>query len=140
MKAGELFVTLVALVLPLAGCSGSSGPGYPHAKLQGAVLIDGAPVASGRVNFMPAAGTTGVPVSAEIVSGTYQASDVPLGSNTVTFSLTKDTGKMIAEGDRQPYPEIVSIVPPQYAQGFQLNVTGDNSAQDFALTTTEAPR
>ena len=120
----------------VAGCFGGSGVEYPHAELQGAVTLDGTPVESGRVNFMPAAGSEGQPVSADIKAGRYEAPDVPLGQVTVTFSMTKETGNMITEPEREPYPEIISIVPPHYAQGVPLNVTGDNDAQDFALTTT----
>ncbi len=123
----------VALVgaLALAGCQ-EAGPDYPQATLEGAVTLDGTPVDAGRVNFMPASGTPGVPTSADIEAGSYKA-EVPLGNVTVTFSVTKNTGEMIIEGDRQPYPKIVSVVPHQYSDGIQLNVSGDNAAQDFAL-------
>ena len=138
MKSTVMIIAFAAL--PLAVGCGESGPDYPHAALQGAVTLDGAPVETGRVNFMPAAGVKGQPVSAEIEAGRYNAPDVPLGNMTVTFSMTQETGKMITEGDREPYPEIISIVPPHYAQGIAVNVTGDNAAQDFALTSTEASR
>lgn len=138
MKSGELLLAGAIAALLVSGCGMGSGPQYPHAKLEGAVTLDGTPVDTGRVNFMPAPGVQGQPVSADIAAGRYSAPDVPLGSVTVTFSMTKETGQMITEGDREPYPEIVSIVPPHYAQGISVNVTGDNAAQDFALTTSEA--
>ena len=124
------------LSLAVAGC-GDSGPEYPHAKLSGAVSLDGAPVETGRVTFMPTGGAAGQPVSADIAAGRYDARDVPVGEMTVTFSITQGTGQMITEGDRAPYPEIVSIVPSRYAQGIPLQVTANNSAQDFALTTSK---
>ena len=133
-------LSLLSLSVMTIGCGSGSGPDYPHAKLTGAVTLDGAPVDSGRVNFMPAPGSEGQPVSADIQAGQYQAPDVPLGQVTVTFSMTKATGNMISEGDRQPYPEIVNVVPKRYAQGIPLQVSGDNVAQDFVLTSTETTR
>ena len=132
-----LAICCVAFCPLVTGCM-EPGPDYPHAKISGAVTLDGANVESGRVNFMPTAGVKGQPVSADIVDGRYSQDDVPLGNVTVTFNITKDTGEMITEGDREPYPKIVSIVPAHYAQGISLNVTGDNAAQDFALTSTPA--
>ena len=131
------WVAVALLALAAIGC-GEAGPNYPHAALSGAITLDDAPVETGRINFIPGSGVAGSPVAADVLDGRYEATEVPLGQLTVTFSLTKATGKMIVEGDREPYPEIISIVPPHYAQGLPLQVTGDNPAQDFHLTTKAA--
>jgi len=112
---------------------GRSGPEYPAARLAGSVRIGDEPIADGRVHFMPNAGTSGAPITAEITNGEYVAQDVPLGAVTVTFSASKHTGNMVRETNREPYPEIVSIIPAQYSQGIPLNVAGDNDAQNFEL-------
>jgi hypothetical protein len=112
---------------------------YPAARLAGSVRIAGQPIAEGRIHFMPNPGTPGLPVTAEVSAGKYIAEDVPLGSVVVTFSAVKETGKQVREqvreAGRDPYPEYVSIIPEKYVQGVPLNVTGDNDAQDFDLTT-----
>jgi hypothetical protein len=118
--------------ISLAGCRPSE-PVYPSAKLEGDVRIGAEPIKSGRVHFTPSSGAAGVPVTADIVDGRYVAEKVPLGNVVVTFTAVKDTGKLIREGDRQPYPELVNIIPGKYLQGIPLDVTADNSAQNFEL-------
>jgi hypothetical protein len=124
----------ICCILCLAGC-GSRKTEYPAARLAGSVTIAGTPIAVGRVHFMPNAGTHGTPVTAEIAAGNYVADSVPLGNVTVTFSAAKETGNLVREANREPYPEFVSIIPAQYSEGIPLNVTGDNDAQNFSLIT-----
>jgi hypothetical protein len=135
--ATSLTVVLVAALFASVTACKPAGPEYPAARLAGSVSIAGAPISEGRVHFMPNAGTPGTPVTAEISAGNYIANSVPLGNVTVTFSAAKETGNMVREANREPYPEIVSIIPPQYSQGISLSVTGDNDAQDFALVTNK---
>jgi hypothetical protein len=118
----------------LVACA-PAAPEYPAARLAGNVRIGGEPITAGRVHFMPTAGTAGVPVTAEISAGQYVAEGVPLGSNVVTFSAVKETGKAVQEPGREPYPEFASIIPAKYSQGIPLHVAGDNETQDFDLTT-----
>lgn len=130
-----LTVVLIAAAFASVIACKPGGADYPAARLAGSVSIAGAPVSEGRVHFMPNAGTPGTPITAEISAGNYVAESVPLGNVTVTFSAAKETGNMVREANREPYPEIVSIIPPQYSPGIPLSVTGDNDAQDFALIT-----
>jgi hypothetical protein len=125
--------------LACVGCGGS-GTDYPTARVTGSVSIDGEMVESGHVNFMPAPGSEAHPVSAEIESGKYLAENVPLGPSVVTFSISRPTGRIISEPDRTPYPEILNAVPPQYANGMEIQISKDSPTQDFLLTTDEQSR
>jgi hypothetical protein len=113
------------------GCSGSAG--NASARLSGAVTIDGAPVAEGKIAFLPQGDTAGQAVTADIQSGRYDAPAVPRGKVKAMITATKATGKMITEYS-EPYAERVSIVPPQYGPGFDVDVAGDNLSQDFTMT------
>lgn len=126
-------LVLAAVCLALTGCGHEGASG--GAKLTGQVLLDGAPLASGSVQFMPQAkgGESVQPASAEIVNGQYECAHVPLGKVLVTFVSTRETGRMITDYS-EPYPEVVSVIPPRYQAGLPLEVAGDKSGVDFPLT------
>lgn len=118
-------------LLCLVGCREESGG--PSARLQGAVTLDGKPIAEGTINFLPEASGQVSPASTQISEGRYDARAVPLGKVRVQIIATRETGRMIT-GSSQPVPEVLSIIPPKYAQGIPIEVTGDNAQQDFRLT------
>ena len=119
------------VLLGLAGCGEESSENT--VRLKGRVTLDGDPIAEGRINFLPEEPGQATPASAQIADGHYDAKAVPLGKVRVQIIATKETGRMIP-GSSQPVPEVLSIIPPRYAQGISIQVTGDNSQQDFLLT------
>lgn len=126
--------TLAAILISfLAGGCGESRPQYPAARLEGSVTLNGAVLATGTIQFHPQEANHGPVVQAEIHEGRYVAATVPLGKVLVILNATKPTGKMIT-GYSEPYPEMVSLIPEKYRLGIPIQVTGDNAAQDFPLT------
>jgi hypothetical protein len=126
---GVAGMVVVGALVSSFGCAKSG------VHLEGTVTIDGNPVAEGKLQFVPQGPDRKPPVTADIKDGRYSASSVPLGKVQVRFSATKPTGRMIREYS-QPYPEIVSIIPKQYEDGIAIEVTGDQSTQNFELTTS----
>jgi hypothetical protein len=117
------------------GCD-KGGSGKPTAHLSGAATIDGQPVpdvAWATINFPSA--SIGQVTSAPITNGEYDCPDAPLGSFDVAVQILQQTGNkiMVSEGGRS-WPETRSLIADKYASGIKLEVTGDNSDQDFALT------
>jgi len=119
------------LLLGLAGCGEESSENT--ARLKGSVTLDGDPIAKGTINFLPEEPGQAAPASAQIAAGQYDVKAVPLGKVRVQIIATRETGRMIT-GSSEPVPEVLSIIPPKYAQGISIQVTGDNSQQDFPLT------
>jgi hypothetical protein len=61
------------------------------------------------------------------------AEKVPLGKVLVVISAFQETGRMT--GDRgQEFAETISLIPPKYQKGFELDVKWNMSAVDFKLT------
>ena len=56
-----------------------------------------------------------------------------MGNVNVFIQLVHQTGQTASESGRQ-YPELRNLIADKYNSGIDLNVTGDNSNQDFALT------
>lgn len=129
----SLLGVLVALAVSLTSGCGKSGPATAH--LAGAVSIKGAPVpadAQAALSFEPLSG--GESVSAKIVDGKYDAPDAPQGAVLVKFYISQPVGpKKVSERTGQAFQDIVNLVPPQHAAGIQIEVSGDNTSQDFAL-------
>ena len=119
------------VLLGLAGCGEESSENT--ARVKGRVTLDGDPIAEGTINFLPEEPGQAAPASSQIAEGQYDARSVPLGKVRVQIIATKETGRMI-RGSSEPVPEVLSIIPPEYAQGISIQVTGDNSQQDFPMT------
>jgi hypothetical protein len=130
-----VLAALLGITGGLAGC-GTGGSGKPTAHLSGAVTIDGQPPpanAVGTVTFRPTGSGQAQPVTVQITNGTYDCANVPMGNVDVFIQLVQQTGQTASEGGRQ-YPELRNLIADKYNSGIELNVTGDNSNQDFALT------
>lgn len=135
MKRGVPLAALTILAVAMAvGCSDGSSPESAH--LKGKITLNGAdlpPGSRGSVIFRTVG--QGQMTSAAITNGSYESPETPRGPVKVFFTIEAPTGKTI-QSDRspEPYEETVSIVPEKYATGIDLEVTGDNSAQNFDLT------
>jgi len=122
---------LVVLALVISGCS---GPGGPMATVQGAVSVDGEPVERGLISFTPMQSDAGKAVTAEILSGRYQSSAVPMGRVLVQIHATKETGKMLTDpSEGGEYAETVDIVPEKYKTGIEITVSEREESHDFDL-------
>ena len=84
---------LSLLLAPLAGC----GRGDGRATVVGEVSLDGAPLATGLIEFTPAPGTTGVAAGGVIENGSYAIPDKgPLpGSYQVRITAIRATGRQV---------------------------------------------
>lgn len=119
----------ITCVILIAGCGEA---GVDGATVDGAVTIDGTPIADGSLEFIPQQEGSGPAAGAQIVDGRYTADQVPLGQVRVIIRATKKTGRMVTDYS-EPYEEEVSIVPSRYAAGEVIEVSG-NMSRDFALT------
>jgi len=137
-RFGHPVPSLCVLVVMAIGCGKSDKPSYPSATIQGTVTIDGAPVKDGSLQFMPGKDVKGQVAQAAIVSGKFQAKNVPIGKLRVMFNITRPTGKMVTEYST-PYPEIENLVPEKYRDGVDLVVAGnDNVSFDLVSSAGES--
>jgi len=123
---------LILVIALLSGCGGAGKPTYPAARLEGSVTLDGKPLAQGTLQFVPQDATRAPVTAASIVDGQFVAEAVPQGKLRVLFTASKETGKMIKEYST-PRPEVINLIPVKYRSGIPIEVTGDNSNQNFDL-------
>jgi hypothetical protein len=120
--------------LSLVGCGGSTSN---TAHLQGTVTIGGKPLpadAIGSVTFNTTDPKQGKSVSAPITNGSYDCPNAPLGQVKVGFSILQPTGpERPNERGEGMIRDNKDIVPASASAGIDLNITGDNSAQNFEL-------
>jgi hypothetical protein len=123
---------LLATILLAVLAAGCGQAGHSAARLEGAVTLDGNPIAEGSMQFVPEEASRSSPVGAVIKAGRYVVPSAPLGKVRVLISATRKTGRMISEYS-QPYEEIVNIIPASYHQGIEIEVTGDDPNLNFEL-------
>lgn len=128
----SLLLAILAVGVSAIGCA-KAKPAFPTAKLQGVVTIDGSPVKTGSLQFMPGPTVKGQPSQAAILDGKYSADQVPIGPVRVLFTITRETGKMIKEYSNT-YPEVENLVPEHYRSGLEITVSGD-AQMPFELLT-----
>ncbi len=137
IRCSSLFC-LLTMVATLIGCGRAEGP--KTAVVSGKVTLNGTPLESGQINFVPSDGV-GTPSGAKITDGAYRA-DVPLGTKRVEIRAPKVVGQKDAyEGDpASPKIDLIEeLIPPRYNAQSELKATvatGSN-VQDFSL---EAPK
>lgn len=116
-----------------AGCGGGSSSGST-AHLQGAITLAGQPLpaeAEGAITFRSASGSA---VTAPIAQGRYDSPATPKGAVKAYFSINKPTGKTYkSERTGADVAETISIVPARVNSGVDVEVSGDNSDQNFDL-------
>lgn len=131
-------VGLLTMMVTLVGCGRASGP--QTAVVSGKITLNGAPLESGQINFVPGDGV-GAPAGAKISGGNYKA-DVPLGAKRVEIRAPKVVGQKDAyEGDpNSPKIDLIEeMIPPRYNAQSELKATVNTgrNVQDFSL---EAPK
>jgi hypothetical protein len=134
-----------ALVVMLAGCAEESGP--PRLPVSGKVTLDGKPLPSGTITFLPAG--KGAAASVPITDGSFivgRSEGPGPGTHKVEIVSVQETGKRIKSPDDPiaSIEEVRNLIPARYNAGSQLQVEvkseGENSFQ-FDLTSREdAPR
>ena len=125
-------VGCIALVaVSLAGC-GPRGPGYPATRLEGAVTVDGQPLASGSIQFLPEHAGQGPAVGTTIEDGRYEVENVPLGEvRAIVTSVRR--GKRLPDVGDMPVWEAENLVPENRRGGILIQVTADQPIQDLRL-------
>jgi hypothetical protein len=121
------------LTLAALGC-GKSGPATSH--LSGTITIGGQPLpadATGQVMFIPVAKEQGKPVSVVIANGQYDSPETPEGPVKVNFVISQPDGPEYTTDRGAKARNTKSIVPAGAMAGMDLEVSGDNSAQNFDL-------
>jgi hypothetical protein len=117
-------MTLLAVV----GC----GRGYPTARVEGQVTVNGQPVEQGNITFTPLQADRGPGATATIESGRYVVQDVPQGKVRVDFYAVKPTGRTAVYLGKT-HPINVNIIPEEYAGGLEFEVDGKEVHKDFSL-------
>lgn len=142
---GGILPLLVCLGI-VSGCGGSDGLERLHVK--GTVKVNGAPLKSGRISFLPTAGTSGPATGTLIESGQFE---IPLaqgpvqGKHRIEIMAVRPTGKKIREGSGSENPdalveEVEQFIPRKYNQKSELTVElNDSNAQsvEFDLKVPE---
>jgi hypothetical protein len=122
-------IAIIFLVAVLAGCSADA----KHGTVTGSLTLDGQPVKTGVIRFVPADGLTAT-ADAVIADGKFTA-NVPPGEKRVEISAPKVVGKrrMMPES---PEVEITEeLLPARYnvKTELTLTVTAGNQSKDFEL-------
>ena len=115
-----------------AGCSAKSNVG----TVSGTIKLDGAPLKSGLVRFMPVDGKT-ASADAKIVDGKYSA-EVPPGEKKLSFSSPKVVGqKKMYDTPDSPMIDITEeMLPAKYNSKSEekMTVTAGSQTKDFELS------
>jgi hypothetical protein len=116
----------------LIGCTSDSSKG----TVTGTVTLDGQPLTSGLIRFVPTDGQTAT-ADATITNGEFTAT-VPVGEKRVSVSAPKVVGKrkMYDTPDSPTMDVVEELLPARYNAQSELTITitaGDQPAT-FALT------
>ncbi len=127
-------LAVAALVLAAAGCGDA-------VAVSGKVTLDGVPVESGTVTFVPEDTSKGQGAGATITNGEYKIEGVgpPPGSYRVEIKSQKKTGKKVVAGSPAPpgtmVDETVEAIPAKYNAKSELKAVLKSGANplDFEL-------
>lgn len=108
------------------------------------MTIGGKPVpsdADAAISFSLVNGGPEDVAQAKIVDGKYDCPDAPQGQVMVKFYITQKYGpEKFNERTQTNYRQTRNLVPPNYLAGVPLEVSGDNTSQDFDLETPSRRR
>lgn len=134
-------VLLVALAGVCGSGCGEAGP--ERLAASGEVTLDGKPLETGSIAFLPAAGTEAPSVGGTIENGRYELpaeKGALVGKYNVRITSMQKTGKQIEAGSPEPpgtmVDEVKQVVPPRYNTETELTaeVTADGeNTFDFKL-------
>tara|TARA_R110002095_G_scaffold7891_1_gene13736 strand:+ start:20 stop:451 length:432 start_codon:yes stop_codon:yes gene_type:complete len=132
----SLLVATLCLIALATGCS--SGDSVERIKVQGKVSLDGEPLKSGSITFLPI--NNGISTGASIVDGEYfidSKDGATEGEYKVEIDLSQPSGKKVpgfVEGSLED--EYVNVIPEVYNRKTTLRVmikNGDENKHDFDL-------
>ena len=133
MRLGRLFGGLVVTcALLTCGCDGAK-----FVEVSGTVTVDGAPIESGAITFLPADGQTPT-AGGEIKDGKYRVK-VPVGVMKVSISAPKVVGKkkIYPTPDSPEMPVTVEALPERFNEKteltFEVKSSGSNE-KNWELT------
>jgi hypothetical protein len=125
---------VAAALVGLSGGCGSSGgaaANYESARLEGEVTLDGKPLEEGTIQFVPQ-DQKAPPVQATILKGRYVAPKVGLGKAIALLTVEPPARPAVVDSSYTPPP--VTTIPERYKKGLPVEVKGDKSDQDFAMS------
>ena len=126
----------VLLTVALGGCGGAEK--LNRAAVAGAVSLDGQPLESGSIQFVPDA-NQGPTAGASIAGGRYsveQSKGPMVGKNRVQIRGSRKTGKQIRDRlTGQMVDDLVEVVPAKYRDdpAFTVEVKSGENVLDFTL-------
>ncbi len=129
-------------LLGLAGCGGSSDE-LPREEVSGEVTLDGQPLDSGSISFMPGSPEIATQGGSTIADGSYSIpEDLGLVPGAYTVRITSNLGDTTPAEDEtgmpgMPPPPPKEALPPQYNIQSTLKAevkTGGPNTFDYELT------
>jgi hypothetical protein len=140
MRNPRYLAFLATAALTIAGCGGPSD-GLAHQAVSGEVTLDGQPLASGSIVFVPI-GSEDTPTGGEIKDGSYAipAKDGPMPvAHAVSVFAKKPTGLKLPDPNNADVviEEKYEIIPPKYNVKTNLKAEikeGGENRFDFMLT------
>jgi len=130
--ARRISVAALLLAASLAGCGGVVDDSVP---ISGSVTLDGAPLPSGTITFLPSDGV-GPSAGAQIAEGKYETRAVP-GPKQVTIVAQREKAGGTAAPNPHAGPPTEQYLPAKYNTRTELkaDVPAEGSETvDFALT------
>jgi hypothetical protein len=126
------FFLLVLGALLAAGCGSSTGKG----TVEGTVTLDGQPLKSGLIRFVPVDGKSPT-ADTTITDGRYSA-EVPFGPKRVEITAPKVTGKqkMYNAPNSPTYDIVEELLPVRYNVQSELTITVSERKQTKAFELT----
>jgi hypothetical protein len=134
---------LPLMLLALLNILGCGGPDK-RAEVSGTVRLNGQPLASGSIAFVPTVGNTGPSSGGVITDGRYsvpRTKGVAIGKNRVSILSTVKTGRKIDIGRSDLQDEWLQVVPAKYNEQSEIvcDIKPGSNQQDFDLK-GEPPR
>jgi hypothetical protein len=127
----SLVPLMVVIAFAAAGCSADSS----HGTVSGTVSLDGEPLASGLIRFVPTDGQTAT-ADTTIQNGQFSVK-VPIGEKQVSITAPKVVGKrkMYETPDSPTVDVVQELLPERYNARSELTYTVEPGEQekDFAL-------
>jgi hypothetical protein len=129
-------IPLLALLslLTAVGCGGPDN----RAEITGTVRLNGEPLATGSISFVPTDGTVGPSSGGEIINGKYhvpRTKGVAVGKNLVSIRSAVKTGRKVAGSFGQMEDEQVPVIPRKYNDQSELvrDIQPKSNQVDFEL-------
>lgn len=135
----ERFVVVAVFLVLAAGAVSGCGTAGNRVSVGGKVTVDGHPVESGTISFMPVTGTPGPSAGGPIRAGVYaisaNAGPSP-GKHRVEIKAMRKTGKSVTDDFGNTKDQIEQFVPARYNSQSELTVElkpGGNRDVNFDL-------